>query len=102
MMKTVGVERLRILRGISWTYSMFKPALEVTTGGSLAGYNYVSGSSYKRWGAAELSKTLNFHDFLLRYYFALSVPSYESRCVSGVTTMIAWTNKISKNKSFMS
>lgn len=75
MMKTVGVERLRMVRGISWTYSMFKPALEVTTGGSLAGYNYESGSSYKRRGAVELSNTLNFHDFLLRHFFALSLPS---------------------------
>lgn len=75
MMKTVGVERLRMLRGISWTYSMFKPELEVTTGGSLAGYNYVSRSSYKRRGAGELSNMLNFHDFLLRHFFALSVPS---------------------------
>ncbi|REC88802.1 hypothetical protein [Pantoea ananatis] len=75
MMKTVGVERLRMLRGILWAYSMFKPALEVTTGGSLAGYNYVSRSSYKRWGADELSNTLNFHDFLLHHFFALGVPS---------------------------
>jgi len=48
---------------------MFKPALGVTTGGSLAGYNYVSRSSYKRRGAGELSNTLNFHDFLLRHFF---------------------------------